>query len=129
MGIENHEIGSLKLGSYIIMDGSPCRITKMDKSKTGKHGSSKYRVEAVGLINDRKHVQIIIGHAKVEVPIVEKRAAQVLSVSGDRAQVMDLETFETFDADIDDEVKGKVEAGGKVLCWDIMSTKVIKQLR
>ena len=123
------EIGSLKVGSYIVMDGAPCRISKMDKSAPGKHGHAKYRVEAIGLLDNRKRVTILVGHAKVEVPIIEKKDAQVLSVSDDKAQIMDLETYETFDATISDEIKGKVVEGNKVLYWDILGTKVIKQVK
>ena len=35
------ELGSLKAGSYVIIDGEPCRIVEMTKSKPGKHGSAK----------------------------------------------------------------------------------------
>ena len=123
------EIGNLKIGSYIILEGAPCRISKMDRSAPGKHGHAKYRVEAMGLIDNRKRVQIIVGHSKVEVPIIEKKDAQVLSVSGDKAQVMDLENYETFDAIISDEIKGKVAEGNKVLYWDVLGTRIIKQVK
>lgn len=127
--IKQEEIGSLKIGSYIIMNGAACRITKMDVSKTGKHGHAKYRVEAVGLLDSQKQVQVITGHAKVEVPIIEKRDAQVLSISGSTAQLMDIESYETFDTLIPDELKNKVIAGATVLYWDVMGTRVIKQMK
>jgi len=129
MASELREIGSLKIGSYIVMDGAPCRISKMDRSAPGKHGHAKYRVEAIGLLDNRKRVQVLVGHAKVEVPIIEKRTAQVLSVSENKAQVMDLETYETFDALISDEVKDRPKDGDKVLYWDVLGTKVIKQVK
>ena len=127
--IKSAEIGHLKVGSYIIMDGVACRITKMDRSSPGKHGHAKYRVEASGLLDGQKKIQVLTGHAKVEVPIIEKKNAQVLSVTGDKAQLMDMTSYETFDAPIPDELKGKVTAGGTVLYWDILGTKVIKQIK
>lgn len=35
------EAGSLKEGSYVIIDGEPCKVVEIEKSKTGKHGSAK----------------------------------------------------------------------------------------
>ena len=69
------------------------------------------------------------GHDNVEVPIIEKRNAQVLSVQGDAANVMDSETYETFDLKIPDEFKGQVANGATVLYWVIMNEKVIKQVK
>lgn len=127
--IENRSISEMKIGSYIMMDGSPSKITKMDRSAPGKHGHAKYRVEAVGLIDEKKRIIIMTGHDTVQVPIVEKRDAQVLSVTGDKASVMDSETYETFDLFIPEELKGQVKEGSKILFWDIVGTKVMKQVK
>ncbi len=69
------------------------------------------------------------GHDKVEAPIVEKKNAQVLSISGNNANVMDNETYETFDLEIPAELKSEVKEGSEVLYWIIMETKVIKQVK
>ena len=112
-----------------MMDGAPCKITKMDRSAPGKHGHAKYRLEAVGIIDNRKRATIMSGHNKVQVPIIEKRDAQVLSVSDTKAQVMDLETYETFDLVIPQELKGQVKENQKVLYWDVVGTKMLKQIK
>jgi translation initiation factor 5A len=130
LGSVNHaEIGSLKIGSYIMMDGAPCKISKMDRSAPGKHGHAKYRLEAIGIIDNIKRSTIMSGHNKVQVPIVEKKDAQVLSVSGDKAQVMDLETYETFDLAIPEDLKGQVQANQKVLYWNLVGHKILKQIK
>ncbi len=69
------------------------------------------------------------GHDKVEAPIIGKKNAQVLSVSGKTANVMDMETYETFDIEIPDELKNDVHEGVEVLYWSIMGTNVIKQVK
>ncbi|RJS79096.1 translation initiation factor IF-5A, partial [Candidatus Bathyarchaeota archaeon] len=33
-------VGSLRVGGYIIVDGEPCRIVDLTKSKPGKHGAA-----------------------------------------------------------------------------------------
>ncbi len=120
---------SLKEGSYVILDDIPCIIKSIETSKTGKHGHAKCRIEAIGMIDGRKIIKIMPGHDKVDVPIIEKRSAQVLSIKGDKANVMDTENYETFDIDIPEELKDQVTEGSQVLYWIVMDKKVIKQVK
>jgi len=69
------------------------------------------------------------GHDRVEVPIIEKKTAQVLSVTGNTANVMDTETYETFEMDIPEELREEVKEGTSVLYWVLMGIKVMKQIK
>ncbi|MBI2653480.1 translation initiation factor IF-5A [Candidatus Woesearchaeota archaeon] len=120
---------NVQKGSFIILDGAACRVVDVEISKPGKHGHSKVRVSAVGLVDEKKRIVVMPGHDNVEVPIIEKRNAQVLSVHGDTANVMESETYETFDLKIPEEFKGQVIEGSSVLYWTIMDEKVIKQVK
>lgn len=123
------QAGSLKSGSYIILDGVACVVRDVQTSKTGKHGSSKCRIEAVGIIGGQKKIHMCPSSDNVEVPIIEKKNAQVLSVHGDSATVMDNETFETFDLKVTDELKGKVHEGNAVNYWIILDEKIMMQVK
>ena len=90
-------VGSLQKGSYVILDGAACRVADIQVSRPGKHGHAKVRLTAVGLVDGKKRVTVMPGHDNVDVPIVEKKSAQVLSIQGDAANVMDSESYETFD--------------------------------
>lgn len=120
---------NVQKGNFIILEGAACRVVDVEISKPGKHGHSKVRVSAVGLVDDKKRIVVMPGHDNVEVPIIEKRTAQVLSVQGDKANVMDSETYETFDLNIPEEFKGQVVEGSSVLYWTILNEKVIKQVK
>ena len=119
----------IQKGSFIILGGVACKVVDVEISKPGKHGHSKVRVSAVGLVDDKKRIEVMPGHDNVEVPIIEKRNAQVLSVQNDIANVMDSETYETYDLKIPEEFKGQLKDGMSVLYWDIMNKKVIKQIK
>lgn len=120
---------NVQKGSSIVLEGAACKVVDVEISKPGKHGHSKVRISAVGLVDDRKRIVVMPGHDNVEVPIIEKRTAQVLNVHGDMANVMDSETYETFDLKIPEELKGQVVDGSSVLYWTIMNDKVIKQVK
>lgn len=122
-------IGSLQKGNYIVVEGVACKVFSTQTSRPGKHGHAKVRMEAVGLIDGKKRVVVAPGHDNVEVPIVEKKNAQILSIQGDTANVMDSETYETFDLKIPEELNGSVVEGGNVLYWIILEDKVMKQVK
>jgi translation initiation factor 5A len=122
-------ISTLKEGSYIILDGIACRISSMDISRPGKHGHAKVNLFAVGLIDGKKRNAVMPGHENVEVPIIEKKTAQVLNINGNKANVMDIESFETFDLEIPDELKAECVEGCQVLYWDIIGDRVMKQVK
>ena len=122
-------VGSLKKGDTIIIDGAPCKIVDTSTSRPGKHGHAKVNMMAVGMLDGKKRQMDMPGHDKVEAPIVEKKNAQVLSISGNMANVMDMETYETFDIEVPGELKDQVQEGVTVLYWILMGVRIIKQVK
>ena len=122
------EATEMRVGSYLLLDGVAHQVKKMDVSKTGKHGHAKVRFEATSIMTGKKKVQVVPGHDKFEVPMIDKRQAQVLSVSGENASIMDSENFENFDLVIPEELKGTVNEGVTVEYWDVEGDKLIKKV-
>jgi len=122
------DVSTIQKGSYMLIEGDACRVNSVQVSRPGKHGHAKFRIEAIGMIDGKKR-DIVMPHGSVEVPIIEKRTAQVLSISGAKANVMDSETFETFDLDIPEEMKEQVVEGCNVLYWVVLNSKVMKQVK
>lgn len=118
----------MRLGTYLLLDGVAHQVKKMDVSKTGKHGHAKVRFEAVSAFTGKKKVMVIPGHDKFEVPMIDKRPAQVLSVSGTTASLMDNENFENFDIEIPEEMQGSVVDGIEVEYWLIEDEKLLKKV-
>ena len=108
------EVKELKEGKYVIIDDEACVIKSITKSKPGKHGAAKARVEAIGLFDGQKRSYIRSVANKVYVPIVERKSAQVISITGDIAQLMDMGDFSTFEIVIPDELKERVKEGEEV---------------
>ena len=115
-----------RVGTSILLEGEPYTIKKIDISKTGKHGHSKCRIEAVGIINNQKKVFVIPGHDRLEIPMIDKRKGQVLSL-GDQVSIMDLESFETLDVPCSEEIKSTLEVNSNVEYWDIEGKKIVKR--
>lgn len=116
-----------RIGTNIIVDGRPCVVKKIDISKTGKHGHAKARIECVGIIDGNKKIFVIPGHDKLEVPLVDKRKGQVLSIGEDTISIMDLESFETIELSCDSEIKSELEENSNVEYWDVEGEKIVKR--
>ncbi|GAB7014137.1 translation initiation factor IF-5A [Halolamina salina] len=96
MAKEQKQVRELQEGSYVMMDDAPCEINHYSTAKPGKHGSAKARVEGEGVFDGKKRSLSQPVDAKIWVPIVERKGGQVVSVEGNDAQIMDLDTYETF---------------------------------
>lgn len=122
------ELGALRVGSYIIIDGEPCRIMNYTKSKPGKHGSAKARIVAVGVFDEGKRTLVKPVSAQVEVPIIQKKGGQVIALLPAAIQIMDLETYEIFEAPIPEEkIRSKLASGIEVEYWRILGrTRIMR---
>jgi len=123
------ELGSIKVGSYVMVEGEPCRIVDYAKSKPGKHGSAKARVVAIGVFDGVKRTFVKPVDSQVDVPIIEKRSGQVLAILPSAVQLMDLETYEVFEAPFpeDEDLKGRLSSGVEVEYWRILGrTKIMR---
>lgn len=129
MAWEQNEIRNLKENHYIVIDDEPCKIKKIDTSKPGKHGEAKARIEAIGLFDGKKHSMINPVTHKVRVPIIDKRKGQVISLSGNEAKIMDMEKYDTFNIQIDDnKMLDDIEQGQEVDYMEAMGRKKITRV-
>ncbi len=108
------EVKELKEGKYMIVDDEACVIKSITKSKPGKHGSAKARIETIGLFDGQKRSYIGSVANKVYIPIVERKNAQVISIVDEIAQLMDMGDFSTFEIIIPEEYKDKVKEGEEI---------------
>ncbi len=125
------EVGKLKVGQYIVIDDEPCRIIELEKSKPGKHGSAKARIVAIGLFSGQKKSLLSPVDGRVDIPLIEKKSAQVISVGEDSVQLMDMETYQTFEAPLsaDDELRPKLASGVEVEYWSAMGKNKVMRVK
>lgn len=123
------ELASIKVGSFVMVENEPCKIVDYSKSKPGKHGSAKARVVAIGVFDGVKRSFVKPVDSNVEVPLIEKRSGQVISLQPSAVQLMDLETFDVFDASYPEEqdLKNRLANGVEVEYWRILGrTKIMR---
>lgn len=125
--IRYEPMNEVKVGKYIMIDGTPCKVVELEHSKPGKHGSAKVRITAIGIFDGSKKTLLSPSHGDVEVPVINKKKAQVVSVTGSTAQLMDLDTYETYETDLKDDFKD-LKAGSEVEVVETMGKKAILRI-
>ena len=127
--IQVGKVSDLKKGSYVWYNNEVYEVLEIEVSKTGKHGAAKARIVMKSLISGKTVEIVKPTQDTIEIPIVKKIRGQVVSKLSDNSYlVMDLETYETFEAKvIDEELKGKISEGNRVLVWDV-GEKIIVQV-
>ncbi|MFH1403489.1 MAG: translation initiation factor IF-5A [Candidatus Altiarchaeota archaeon] len=125
------EVKTLKPGKYVLIEDIPCRISGMTHSKPGKHGGARVRIDGTGIFDGQKKSMILPASDKADVPIVKKSSAQVLTIIGETIQMMDMESYETFDMPMpkEDDIKALVKEGSDLMYMQIGAQRKITQAK
>jgi translation initiation factor 5A len=94
-----------------------------------KHGAAKARLDAIGLLDNKRRSIVKPADETVDVPIVTKKKAQVLAIIGSKAQVMDLADYSVFELDIPEEKKEAIKAGEETDYFEVIGIKTLKELK
>jgi translation initiation factor 5A len=123
---EQITVKELKEGRYVVIDDEPCIIKSISKSKPGKHGSAKARIDAIGIFDGQKRSIVSSVSSKIYTPVVERKSAQVLSFDGSVAQLMDMDDYSTFELPVPEEYKDKVNEGEEITYITAMGNQKIE---
>ncbi|MHA1302393.1 MAG: translation initiation factor IF-5A [Candidatus Heimdallarchaeaceae archaeon] len=130
--VEPIKAGQVKSGNYIVKDGDVYLVRDVEKSKSGKHGHAKCRMKIENIFTGNKTEITIPSDTKLQTPIIDKRTAQVLSIGADSIQLMDLETYETFEVSLPPEGDvegGELTEGGEVEYWKTLGKMRIMRVK
>jgi len=122
-------IKNLKPGNFVIIDDHPCKVEKVSTTTSGKHGAAKTRIEAVDIFDRTKRSIVKPADATVEVPIIVKKKAQVLAVTGNTAHLMDLENYSELELEIPEERKEEIVVGAEVEYYEVLDVKTLEKIK
>ncbi|MGC8538621.1 MAG: translation initiation factor IF-5A [Candidatus Micrarchaeia archaeon] len=121
-------IKDIKPGKFIMIDGFPCKVVDIETSSPGKHGAAKARITAIGVFDGKKRTLLKPTSSEVEAPVILKKRAQVVSITGDTVQLMDLETYETYELPAPEDIKGTLKPGAEVEVMEAMGQRSITRI-
>ena len=117
-GTTRVEIRTLKVGRYVAIDDDAYKILSISKSKPGKHGSAKARLELEDILTGQKRSHVGTVTDNIQVPVIEKGSAVITFVQGSEVNAMDNKTYETLILPLDPDMN--LEAGGEIQWMEAM---------
>ena len=117
-GTTRVEIRTLKVGRYVSLEDSAYKILSMSKSKPGKHGSAKARLELEDIFTGQKKSHVGTVTDSINVPIIEKGSAIITHMQGSEIHAMDNKTYETLILPQTSEFN--LEPGGEIQWMEAM---------
>ena len=102
-------VNKLKKGGYVLIEGRPCRVVDIAKSKTGKHGHAKANIAGTDLFTGRRYEAHLPTSHDIEVPLVDRCDYALINIDGKNTQLLDLQGNMREDVEIgDDEICKKI---------------------
>ncbi|MDP6662380.1 MAG: translation initiation factor IF-5A, partial [Candidatus Thalassarchaeaceae archaeon] len=117
-GTTRVEIRTLKVGRYVALEDSAYKILSMSKSKPGKHGSAKARLELEDIFTGQKRSHVGTVTDTINVPIIEKGSAIITHMQGSEVHAMDNKTYENLILPQTSEFN--LEPGGEIQWMEAM---------
>lgn len=120
------QASSLRIGGFVMINDRPCKITDMSTSKTGKHGGAKVHLTGNDIFTDKKMVCIYSSTDNVDVPIVNNKEYQLLSIDDESFMSMmdekgkQREDLKLVESDICKKIREEY-ANDKVVLLNVLS--------
>ncbi len=110
-GTTRVEIRTLKVGRYCCVDDKAYKINSISKSKPGKHGSAKARMELVDIFTGQKISHVGSVTDSINVPLIEKGTAMVTHIDGAEVHAMNMRDHSMMILPLEDglEIEGGIE--------------------
>ena len=121
------EASSVKSGTMVMIEGEPCEVRSMSKSSPGKHGSAKCKIKARGIFDGKDRHITKPGDSMMMSPDVDKKEGQIVSKDGSIAQVMDMDTYETDEMDLPEDLDAG--EGDTINYWVVDDRVLVKGLK
>ena len=117
-GTTRAEIRTLKIGRYVAIDEDAYKILSMSKSKPGKHGSAKARIELEDIFTGQKRSHVGTVTDTINIPIIEKGSAIITHIQGNEVHAMDNKTYQTLILPVDESMH--LQSGGEIQWMEAM---------
>ena len=117
-GTTRAEIRTLKVGRYVAIEDSAYKILSMSKSKPGKHGSAKARIELEDIFTRQKRSHVGTVTDTIQIPMIEKGSAIITHIEGSEVHAMDNKTYSNLILPSEDGMN--LQSGGEIQWMEAM---------
>ena len=125
VGTDRVKIRTLKVKRFCVVDNEAYKILSISKSKPGKHGSAKARLELVSLFSSKKISHVGTVTDNIYVPMIEKGTAMVTHLEGNEVHAMNMKDHTMMILPMESEMN--IEAGKEIMWMEALGRyKIIR---
>jgi len=117
-GTTRAEIRTLKVGRYVAIEENAYKILSMSKSKPGKHGSAKARIELEDIFTGQKRSHVGTVTDTINIPLIEKGSAIITHIQGNEVHAMDNKTYQNLILPVEPSMN--LQSGGEIQWMEAM---------
>ena len=124
-GTTRVEIRTLKVGRYCCVEDKAYKINSISKSKPGKHGSAKARLELIDIFTGQKISHVGSVTDSINVPLIEKGTAMVTHIEGAEVHAMNMRDHSMMILPMEEEME--IDAGKEIMWMEALGLyKIIR---
>ncbi|MBS83531.1 MAG: translation initiation factor IF-5A [Euryarchaeota archaeon] len=124
-GTTRVEIRTLKVGRYCCVEDKAYKINSISKSKPGKHGSAKARLELIDIFTGQKISHVGSVTDSINVPLIEKGTAMVTHIEGAEVHAMNMRDHSMMILPLEEEME--IDAGKEIMWMEALGLyKIIR---
>ena len=124
-GTTRVEIRTLKVGRYCCVEDKAYKINSISKSKPGKHGSAKARLELIEIFTGQKISHVGSVTDSINVPLIEKGTAMVTHIEGAEVHAMNMRDHSMMILPLEEEME--IDAGKEIMWMEALGLyKIIR---
>jgi translation initiation factor 5A len=117
-GTTRAEIRTLKVGRYVAIEENAYKILSMSKSKPGKHGSAKARIELEDIFTGQKRSHVGTVTDTINIPLIDKGSSIITHIQGNEVHAMDNKTYQSLILPVDASMD--LQSGGEIQWMEAM---------
>ena len=124
-GTTRVEIRTIKVGRYCCVDDKAYKINSISKSKPGKHGSAKARLELIDIFTNQKISHVGSVTDTINVPLIEKGTAMVTHIEGSEVHAMNMRDHSMMILPLEEGLE--IDAGKEIMWMEALGLyKIIR---
>jgi len=124
------EVKKLRKGDYIVHKEKPYRVRSIGTKVMGSHSHTITKIDLECLLDGAKDTLTKSGHERLEDLEIVRRLGQYISPASDgRIQVMAMDNYEVFEADVLPNVVPQLKQGGNLTFVEFKGKKIVLEAR
>ena len=110
------EVGSLRRGDIVILEGEPFRIDSIQSVVISRHSHTKIKMELTGMFSGAKKIMSLSPHKTMEkVDIKRKHGQLIAKISEDVGQIMDMMDYTIYEAHVPKDLMERMGEGDELI--------------